>query len=156
MASFPEAILRLMPLRCIPFALVGVVSVVYLNLFYMSWVSRNDAVFLTTWMNQSLPLLVRMDHAYDELDDEEEDDFVFDVEKFMNRKYEPILFERARPMALLRQNVSLQFVYKYPDRYFSGECSCLNPKATTECCSRTFRRCVARFRVWCTALPGAF
>jgi len=55
--------------------------------------------------------------------------------------YAPSLLDRAHPLALLKQYIPLAEFYRFPHpRNFTGECSCLNPNSTLECCSRTFRR----------------
>jgi len=50
------------------------------------------------------------------------------------------LLDRSHPLVLKKQGIPLTSYYDFPHRHFSGECSCLNPKSTIECCSRTFRR----------------
>lgn len=64
----------------------------------------------------------------------------------MRLQYSPSLLDRTHPLVLLKRNIPLTKHYNQKNlpaqesRQLSGECSCLNPKSTIECCSRTFRR----------------
>jgi len=43
------------------------------------------------------------------------------------------------PVTFLRSNIPLEVAMVFPNRQFSGECSCQNPKAKLKCCARRYR-----------------
>lgn len=149
--------------------LVAVLAITYMNLFWMSWNTSSDAAFsrnqilplpISTTATTKIAAnaaarkaAAKSNKAFvrgRQDDDGGDDDDNFDAREMevllqqlnsnSSTSYEPILFAFARPMAMLRQNISLRTVYKFPRRNFSGSCSCSNKNATLECCSRTFRR----------------
>jgi len=44
------------------------------------------------------------------------------------------------PMDFIRRGFPVAAVYNFPQRSWEGDCSCLNPKADSKCCRRTFFR----------------
>lgn len=54
----------------------------------------------------------------------------------MKFNYTPSLLDRTIPLVLMKNGIPLTDHYKFPHRHFEGECSCLNPKSSVECCQR--------------------
>lgn len=44
------------------------------------------------------------------------------------------------PMDLMRRGIPISTAYNATVRQFTGQCSCLDPRASTACCQRRFRR----------------